>query len=295
MKSILKLTQLSTLFILICFSVSTFASPSLWLVEKQDSPLTKSYIFGTVHVGDSSMAKLPNKVITAIKETDEVIVEVDISKFTPFEIKSKTMPFMMLPTGKTLKTELKTKNYKTIDNYFKKKSIDINLFSTMQPWAVMLIITQMEYQNAGYNENNGIDKQVIAFANKNKIKVGQLETLEQQLSIFSQLSPYNDVMVSDTFSQLKDMGAHFDRLMNSWKNGSLKDLNTYYKEIFTKDEFGKLGEKVMLIDRNQNWLTQLTPRFKNESLFIAVGALHLASEQGLIQQLRNQGYKITKK
>jgi uncharacterized protein YbaP (TraB family) len=292
MKLLLKLTHISTLLLLIFFSTSIFASPSLWLVEKKG---TKSYIFGTVHVGDASMAKLPNKVISAIKETDEVIVEVDISKFTPFEIQSKTMPFMLLPAGKTLKSELKTQNYQAIDNYFKKKSIDINLFSTMRPWAVMLIITQMEYQNAGYSENYGIDKQIISFANKNKIKVGQLETLEQQLSIFSQLSPYSDAMVSDTFEQLKDMSAHFDRLMNSWKNGSLKDLNTYYKEIFTQDEFGKLGEKVMLVDRNQNWLKQLTPRFKNESLFIAVGALHLASEQGLIQQLKNQGYKVTKK
>jgi len=292
MKYILKLTHVSTLFILIFFSTSIFASPSLWLVEKQGA---KSYIFGTVHVGDVSMAKLPNKVISAIKGADEVIVEVDISKFTPFEIQSKTMPFMLLPAGKTLKSELKAKNYQSINNYFKKKSIDINLFSTMRPWAVMLIITQMEYQNAGYSENYGIDKQIISFANKNKIKVGQLETLEQQLSIFSTLSPYNDAMVSDTFSQLKDMSEHFDRLINSWKNGSLEDLNNYYKEVFTQDEFGKLGEKVMLVDRNQNWLTQLTPRFKNESLFIAVGALHLASEQGLIQQLRNQGYKVTKK
>lgn len=295
MKFLLKLTYIFTLLILISFSTSIFASPSLWLVEKEGSPFNKSYIFGTVHVGDASMAKLPNKVISAIKETDEVIVEVDISKFTPFEIQSKTMPFMMLPAGKTLKSELKAKNYQVIESYFKQKSIDINLFSTMRPWAVMLIITQMEYQNAGYSENNGIDKQIIAFANKNKIKVGQLETLEQQLSIFSKLSPYNDVMVSDTFEQLNDMNTHFESLINSWKNGSLEDLNKYYKEVFTQDEFGKLGEKVMLVDRNQNWLKQLAPRFKNESLFIAVGALHLASEQGLIQQLRKQGYKITKK
>jgi len=287
--------KLISIFIFSCLSISVFASPSLWLIEKEGSPFFKSYIFGTVHVGDPSMAKLPNKVLMAIKEADEVIVEVDISKFTPFELQSKTMPFMMLPMGKTLKTELKAKNYQAIDSYFKKKSIDINLFNTMRPWAVMLIITQMEYQNAGYSENNGIDKQVIAYSNKNKVKIGELETLEQQLSIFSKLSPYNDIMVSDTFSQLKDMGDHFDRLMNSWKSGSLEDLNHYYKEIFTNDEFGQLGEKVMLVDRNQNWLTQLTPRFKNESLFIAVGALHLASEQGLIQQLRNKGYKITKK
>jgi len=295
MKFLLKLTPVCSLLILVLFNTTAFASPSLWLVEKEGSPFNKSYIFGTVHVGDTSMEKLPNKVILAIKESDEVIVEVDISKFTPLEIQSKTMPFMMLPAEKTLKTELKAKNYQAIDNYFKKKAVDTNMFNAMRPWAVMLFITQMEYQNAGYSENYGIDKQVINFAKTNKIKVGQLETLEQQMSIFGKLAPYNDVMVADTFEQLNDMSAHFNRLMKSWKEGSLADLNAYYTEIFTKDEFGQLGEKVMLVDRNQNWLTQLTPRFKNESLFIAVGALHLASEQGLIQQLRNKGFKVTKK
>ncbi|SFD32188.1 TraB/GumN family protein [Pseudoalteromonas denitrificans] len=280
-----------TLFITVNFSVC--ATPALWLIEKDGTK--KSYLFGTVHVGDKSMSTLPTKVTTAIKKSDKVIVEVDISKFTPFELQTKTMPFMMLPQGETLKSELKAQNYQAIENYFNGKSININVFNAMKPWAVMLIITQMEYQNAGLSETNGIDKQIIAFANEHKINIEQFETLEQQLSIFTKLEPYNDIMISDTFEQLKDMQSHFGRLISSWKRGSQQDLNRYYTEIFTKSELGKFSEKIMLTDRNQNWLNEFVPRLKNESLFIAVGALHLSSEQGLIQQLQNKGFKVTKK
>ena len=76
--------------------------------------------------------------------------------------------------------------------------------------------------------------------------------------------------------------------MNTWKQGDYVAMTKYHKEIFTGSEFGKISEKAMLVDRNNNWVTHLTPRLKKESLFIAVGALHLVAEHGLISSYSNK-------
>jgi uncharacterized protein YbaP (TraB family) len=51
--------------------------------------------------------------------------------------------------------------------------------------------------------------------------------------------------------------------------------------------------KLLLDDRNKNWIMQLPGIMKEQPAFIAVGALHLAGENGLVALLRKQGYIVT--
>ena len=48
----------------------------------------------------------------------------------------------------------------------------------------------------------------------------------------------------------------------------------------------------MLTDRNKDWMKHIPTYIKNKSTFIAVGAVHLSGEEGLIQLLRNAGYTV---
>lgn len=50
--------------------------------------------------------------------------------------------------------------------------------------------------------------------------------------------------------------------------------------------------KIALHERNQLWIQQIPNLIKKEPSFIAVGALHLCGETGLINQLRSIGYTI---
>lgn len=51
--------------------------------------------------------------------------------------------------------------------------------------------------------------------------------------------------------------------------------------------------KALLDDRNNYWMQQLPDLMKEQSLFVAVGALHLVGKTGLVQQLREKGYTVT--
>ncbi len=290
MKNTLFLRHALALFTLL-FTAFSYAAPALWQVEKDGKT---SYLMGTVHVGTAQMAQLPEKVLNAIKRTDEVVVEVDISELTPIQIQQMALPHMLLPAGKTLQTELKKDTYNALKNYFAERQIDIQLFNQMKPWAVSLTIAAMEYQRAGFNEQFGIDKQVIKFAKEQNIAVSDLETFEGQMAIFDSFSPYSDLMITDTLNQLNEMDAHFKLIVDNWLDGDYVALNEYYQKTFKGSEFGKRTEAALLTNRNNNWMTQLSPRLSQESLFVAVGALHLVGDSGLVKQLKAQGYKVTK-
>ncbi len=277
--------------LLIALSFNSLAKPALYKIEKNG---TTSYLFGTVHVGDASMKGLPENITQAIEQSNEVVVEVDISKLTPFEMQQRSMPLMMLKNGKTLQTELSKQNYKKLKDYFAKKSIDIAMFNTFKPWAVMVTMMQIEFQNAGFSDQTGIDKQVLAYAKEQNIKISELETLEQQLQMFDGMALLSNEMIEETFEQLADINTYFIKLVNAWKNGDMDTLTEYYNMSFDDSNYGEISEQVMLVSRNNKWVEQLVPRLSNEKLFIAVGALHLPEQHGLIKQLKDKGFSVTR-
>lgn len=287
---------ISSLFICLIIGFNALAahakiSPALWEIDANG---TKSYLLGTVHVGDTEMNGLPQYIETAISNSDKVVVEVDVSAMTPLQIQQRSMPYLLLKNGEKLKQQITAANYQKLSDYFKNKNIDIALFATLKPWAVLLTVAQIEYQALGFSENYGIDKQVLALAKSNNKPVGELETFEQQLQMFDSMQGYEDAMVEDTFEQLNDIEGYFTRLINGWKAGDMAVLDKYYDQSFDDSEFGKLNEQVLLVKRNKNWVEQLSQTLPNTSQFIAVGALHLPRENGLLALLEEQGFKVTR-
>lgn len=273
------------------FSAVSYAEVGLWQISKGD---TRSYLFGTVHVGDKQMQGLPDKVKKAIKNSDKVMVEVNLESLSPFQIQQRSMPFMLLKKDETLQSTLSPAVYKKVVDYFAAKQIDVALFERYAPWAVMVTILQLEYQRLGFSEANGIDKQVLSYAQQHNIPIGEFESLEYQLEMFSQLGQYSDAMLQETFTQMADLDTYFLDMITAWRNGDLKLLEHYYNTSFAEGEYGALAERLMIKERNNNWLKKLKQQMPQESLFIAVGALHLVERYGLITQLQQQGYSVTK-
>jgi uncharacterized protein YbaP (TraB family) len=70
------------------------------------------------------------------------------------------------------------------------------------------------------------------------------------------------------------------------------DLDALHKLMYAKT-YKPEEMKPLLDNRNNNWMQQLPKLMKEQTLFVAVGALHLVGETGLVQQLRRKGYTVT--
>ncbi len=51
-------------------------------------------------------------------------------------------------------------------------------------------------------------------------------------------------------------------------------------------------ENDLIVQRNKNWIPVIEETTKLKPTFFAVGAAHLAGEEGVIKLLRKKGYKV---
>ena len=90
-----------------------------------------------------------------------------------------------------------------------------------------------------------------------------------------------------------DMLKEMISLNKLYKAGKLNDLLLLSKgkgaiTDMTDEEFRRMAD-----DRNADWITKLPKMLKESSCFIAVGALHLPGQNGLLKLLEKEGYKLS--
>ena len=96
-----------------------------------------------------------------------------------------------------------------------------------------------------------------------------------------------------TLNHIETEVENLKRLTNAYMN---QDLNTMLKisEERKGDQCDALPgeEDVLIYNRNKAWAEKLPAIMKAAPTFVAVGALHLPGEKGLLNLLKRQGYTV---
>lgn len=248
------------------------------------------YLLGTIHLGDASLATLPQSIKDAIDSVDKVILEVDIATVSPQQQQELLLKYALLPEGKTLSQMLSTPVYKEAEQYFTDAGMNIQQFAPFKPWMVALTMVQISYAKLGLDGQNGVDKQIEAYAREKGKVVEGLETFGQQLNFFNEIMDENpeltsDDLILDTIKEIKDYADLPNSMISAWHKGDMQVFEKIYKETLGTSKFDKAAEKVLLVDRNEKWVTQLTPILEKEKVLVAVGTLHFAGKSGLLKIL----------
>ena len=118
-----------------------------------------------------------------------------------------------------------------------------------------------------------------------------LETIDDQLKMLLRSIPIErqaEILV-ETIRNSKNIKKENERLDSLYTSG---DLNALYNMLVEEEDMNE-AEKFLLVDeRNHDWLPKIEKHIKQEPCFIAVGALHLPGNDGLINLLRKAGYKV---
>ena len=98
--------------------------------------------------------------------------------------------------------------------------------------------------------------------------------------------------MGQTLAQMADAKSFINDMIGAWKTGDDARLKKYYKLSFDDTQYARLAEQILLVERNHAWIKTLAPAMAEESHFIAVGALHLPLEHGIIAGLQAQGFTV---
>ncbi|MBS4043766.1 MAG: TraB/GumN family protein [Chitinophagaceae bacterium] len=250
-----------------------------------------SWIFGTYHlINDSYLNEIP-LVKKAHTKSKAVVVEIEMdsakmmqASTAGFMFDKKLTDFLDKPFTDSLDAELKS----TLQ-------VGIEPLNQLKPMNIMITLSFVYLMK---NNEELIKKYTGSpldqyFANEGKLKgkkVIALETIEEQMNLLFNAPIEKQIEQLQYFLRNKKEGIESgNELIKTWFT---HDLNKMF-EISQKalDTFG--SEKELLKNRNDNWMKKLPTIIQNQSTFIAVGALHLAGPDGIVNLLEQRGYTLT--
>jgi uncharacterized protein YbaP (TraB family) len=128
------------------------------------------------------------------------------------------------------------------------------------------------------------------------LKVTGLETLEQQLQFLEQMPlDYQIELLDHALDDYQQVGEIHEEMVQVYLQNSLAALDS-----LSEQQFAVLDPKITqyftdlgIAARNRQMAANALPQLAENRVFIAVGALHLGGQDGLISLLRQAGYELT--
>ncbi len=263
-------------------------SPLFWQLDYQG---TKAFAFGSIHLGEPDMYPLPAHVMEGFKASDTLAVEVNLD-----EIKQSDMTALTLRHGidkkRPLSSWLSSETQKQYRQYCQKTGLPCERFARFKPWLVSVTIMSVNFQKSGFDAELGIDKYFIAQA-KGKKPIISLETAEQQLGLLANLS--DDIQQELLVQSMETENSSIKEMLNSWYQGDESHLIELFGKIHDKG-LEKVFHEQILVKRNVDMVDKLMVLLKaKKQVFLVVGTAHLVGPDNMLDLLRKEGVKVTKR
>ena len=170
----------------------------------------------------------------------------------------------------------------------------VGFIDMMHPWLAYITLAALEIKAAGLDENSGVDKTLQLEATAAHKPVFGFETPEQQVGFFSaQPEPMMVRLLHDQLRASKETRRLLDRMVPAWLAG---DLPTVAHQMnAATDALGPEFTRILLTGRNQAWADRLDGmRGSGKTIFVTVGAGHLAGPGNLRDELGRRHFTVTR-
>jgi uncharacterized protein YbaP (TraB family) len=281
---------LAGIVLLLCWATAQAAPPLyshglLWKIERgRQAP---SYVFGTIHSEDARVLALPQPVQTAFDGAKTYVMEALLDQDAVLAMTSS----MLFNDGRSLKQVLSPGTYEKTIAATTAFGLPELAAQAMQPWALAVALGVPKPKTGVV-----LDLLLLQQAQQQGKQTAGLESIDEQVSIFYKLPMREQVlMLEDVLKQADDLPRIFASLHEDYL---ARDLAALERLSNAQQALGNpaLAEKLnrqLLHQRNPRMVARMQPYLKMGQAFIAIGALHLPGETGVLNLLAKQGYRVS--
>ena len=256
----------------------------LWQIERAGS--RPSYLLGTVHSADSRVINLPDIVLQKLRAADSFVAELKLDRISNQEAGR----LMFLPAGQKLESLIGTTRYQACVKLLAQYGITEQQVQHMKPWAVVVTLS-MPRTHGGMV----MDERLYQQAETQGKQTYGLETSREQVSVFEAFSLQEQiVMLDDAIKEFDRLPAAFDEILHYYLQRDLSGLERISDKYMLQGNslLARSFKQRALLDRNYRMVRRMKPRLVEGNSFIAVGALHLPGEEGILRLLEKEGYRL---
>jgi uncharacterized protein YbaP (TraB family) len=270
----------------------TETAPSKHLLWRMTGDSNVVYIMGSIHLLPKDFYPLDPLLERAFDSSDALVLEMALDSTSLPAIQQKLRTTGRYNDGRTLANVLSAETYAMLEKRFQEMGIPAARFQTLKPWAARLLLSQIAMKSQGNDDIvPGVDIHFSQRAGQTGKKIMGLETVETQIDIFDKMPL--EKQEADLRKELEDRDSSessLKELADAWRRADLNEMQALDEKL--KESDPALYRKIA-VDRNNAWLPQIEQFAKEGKRYlVVVGTLHLAGEDGVIEQLRRKGYRL---
>jgi uncharacterized protein YbaP (TraB family) len=264
------------------------------------------WLLGTIHIGDSRTAFLPQELCDAFNNSDALAVEVDILEFeeqmmTDTDLQMQLAQNWLYTNGSTLRKHVSKEVYEAAITVSKAMGFyDETLVYFKAGLLESYISDYYRRHIPEFVSEKGVDYRLLTAAKEQGKPVISIENGFDQMTMFTTCSDeLQEALLGSAIAT--DAAQYHDgsvEMFEAWCAGD----ETRMREIIITD-ISELPEeerpiyeeytKIMENDRNALMLEKAIEYLQSgDVIFYAVGAAHVLAEDGLLNTLRDAGYTV---
>lgn len=263
---------------------SKFSKGLLWEVSREGRKA--GHLFGTIHVDDEDIVELPEAVKSSLNTSKHFVMEALPSP----EDMLKLTGSMFFMDGNRLDGLVPANIFERTVAILKEYNLPEEIVAVMKPWAA--------YITMSYPQATGtiLDLKLLQIAQQNGARVSGLESVEEQIDIFSEMSMQDQLrLLVDVVCHYDTVNEDFEKMKSLYIDRDLEGLYVYGQRYIFEDNtlYENIAGK-LIQERNRLMTERIGKILDAGDAFIAVGAMHLPGDDGILNLLEKENYTLTR-
>lgn len=257
----------------------------LWRIEGHG--IEPAYLFGTIHLEDPRVTELPPAVRDAFESAGIFITEVVMHPAA----RAAYAQGMRLPERTSLQQYLTAPLFQRLVQITGEQyEVPAAVLDNLKPWAVFTLLSRPP-PVTGRVLDDLLDAESVRLGKP----VDGLETVEELVAVLDAI-PLDDqiTILADTICNRGKLTGQLEDLTNLYLRQDLAGMLAVNASPHQDEALFERFMERTLYQRNRRMARRISDRLADGRLFIAVGALHLPGEMGILRILETRGYRISR-
>ena len=259
----------------------------LWRIDKPG--VAPSYVFGTLHSADPRVTTLAPPVAQAFARSRTFATEVYLSDVAD----ARFFEAMQFEDSRRLEPMLGADGYARLKLALGDTAPPEDVLARTKPWAALLRVTAPNPPADGAT----LDAELVAIARTRRMTILGLEWLDEQIAALDDIPLDTQLaLLRHAIDDHAGLAAQLEPTIQAWLKRDLVALSHINRAAEAHDpelatHYAVLTRRIV-DNRSVVMAYRLFLPLRAGKVFVAVGALHLYGEQGLLALLRQQGYQV---
>jgi len=258
----------------------------LWRVSREG--VAPSHVYGTIHVADARLAELPGVVRQRFDAARSLMLEFVPDAYS----RERFLEASMFLDRQTLEEKIGAQDFERALEVLAPIGLPREVVNKLKPWGVLLNLRNPVRAEHG----TPLDMQLVELARARRLPLSQIEGVEEQVFTFDEFPMESQVaLLKHSLAHRDELTELAERTLEAYLERDLAAIWRLREQFAARHPQIAAHQAAMtkrvVHDRSVVMAFRMQRQLRRGEAFIALGALHLYGDKGVLALLQDDGYR----